>query len=416
MPQRPADTHRPASRRAAAAAAGLLAIGLLGTACNAQPDHHAAAKRQHHAQDAPAKSAADRPAPVTSAARVVRNVHAKGVHVDKVVKLTAEKGTFRTVTVREGKKHFAGGLSADKTTWTAKQRLEPGTTYTVHAVAVDKRGLKTTKNSTFRTEALTLDEQTYPSFSPVAGDTVGIGMPVIVRFDRPVTDKASIEKHLSVHSTSHQRGAWHWISDNEVHWRPATYWKPGTDVTVSADIDSIPAGNGIYGQLDRSETFHIGRSVVTKVNIATHHLRTYIDGKLARTIPVTTGKPGFTTRSGVKVIVEKFRHKRMDSETIGISHDSANGYDLNDVEYAMRLTYSGEFLHAAPWSVGSQGYANVSHGCTGMSTANAEWLYENSKVGDPVEFTGSDKPMTLTNGFGDWNESFAQYRQGSALS
>jgi lipoprotein-anchoring transpeptidase ErfK/SrfK len=352
---------------------------------------------------------------VTSAAKVVRNVHAKGVHVDKVVKLTAKQGTFRTVTVREGKKHFAGGLSADKTTWTAEQRLEPGTTYTVHAVAVDEHGLKTTKNSTFRTENLTLDEQTYPSFSPVAGDTVGIGMPVIVRFDRPVTDKAAIEKHLSVHSTSHQRGAWHWISDNEVHWRPATYWKPGTDVTVAADIDSVPAGNGIYGQLDRSETFHIGRSVVSKVNIDTDHMRTYIDGKLARTIPITTGKPGFTTRSGVKVIVEKFRHKRMDSETIGISHNSANGYDLDDVEYAMRLTYSGEFLHAAPWSVGSQGYANVSHGCTGMSTANAQWLYENSKVGDPVEFTGSDKPMTLTNGFGDWNESFEQYRQGSAL-
>jgi lipoprotein-anchoring transpeptidase ErfK/SrfK len=415
MPQRPADTPRPATRRAAAAAAGLLALGLLGTACNAQADHQAAAKQTHH-QNAPAKSVADRPGPVTSTAKVDRNVRDTGVHVDKVVKLTAEHGTFRTVTVQAGKKPFAGGLSADKTTWTAKQRLEPGTTYTVHAVAVDSRGLKTTKNSTFSTQKLTLDEQTYPSFSPVSGDTVGIGMPVIVRFDRPVTDKAAIEKHLSVSSTSHQNGAWHWISDNEVHWRPAHYWKPGSDVTVSADINSVPAGHGIYGQLNRSETFHIGRSVVSKVNIATDHMRTYIDGKLARTIPITTGKSGFTTRSGVKVIVEKLRHTRMDSETIGISHNSANGYDLSDVEYAMRLTYTGEFLHAAPWSVGSQGYANVSHGCTGMSTANAAWLYENSKVGDVVEYTGSNRPMTLTNGFGDWNESFAQYRQGSALS
>jgi lipoprotein-anchoring transpeptidase ErfK/SrfK len=415
MPHRPADTHRPATRRAAAAAAGLLAVGLLGTACNAQTDNPTAAKRAQ-GQDSPAKSAADRPAPVTSAARVARNVPATGVHVDKVVKLTAKQGTFRTVTVQAGKKPFAGELSADKSTWSAKQRLEPGTTYAVHAVAVDKRGLKTTKNSTFRTEDLSLDEQTYPSFSPIAGDTVGIGMPVIVRFDRPVADKAAIEKHLSVTSTSHQRGAWHWISDQEVHWRPMHYWKPGTDVTVSADINSVPAGDGIYGQLDRSETFHIGRSVVSKVNIATDHMRTYIDGKLARTIPVTTGKPGFTTRSGVKVIVEKFRHKRMDSETIGIPRNSANGYDLDDVEYAMRLTYTGEFVHAAPWSVSSQGYTNVSHGCTGMSTANAQWLYENSKIGDVVEFTGSDRPMTLTNGFGDWNESFAQYRSGSALS
>jgi lipoprotein-anchoring transpeptidase ErfK/SrfK len=231
-----------------------------------------------------------------------------------------------------------------------------------------------------------------------------------------VTNRASIEKNLHVVSQPAQKGTWHWISDTEVHWRPAHYWKPGSDVTVSADINSVPAGHGIYGQLNRSETFHIGRSVVSKVNIASDHMRIYIDGKLARTIPITTGKPGFTTRSGVKVIVEKLRHTHMDSETIGISHNSANGYDLSDVEYAMRLTYSGEFLHAAPWSVAYQGTANVSHGCTGMSTADAAWLYDNSKVGDVVEYTGSNRPMTLTNGFGDWNESFAQYRQGSALS
>ena len=106
----------------------------------------------------------------------------------------------------------------------------------------------------------------------------------------------------------------------------------------------------------------------------------------------------------------------MNSETIGIDPNIANGYDLDDVEYAMRITYSGEFLHAAPWSVGSQGYANVSHGCTGMSTANAEWLYNNSLVGDPVEFTGTDRYMTLDNGYGDWNLPFKEYKQGSALS
>ena len=127
-------------------------------------------------------------------------------------------------------------------------------------------------------------------------------------------------------------------------------------------------------------------------------------------------QPKFTTRSGIKVIVEKFRHKRMNSETIGIDPNSADGYDLDDVEYAMRVTYSGEFVHAAPWSVGSQGSSNVSHGCTGMSTSNAAWLYNISKVGDVVEYTGTDKPMTLTNGFGDWNEPFAQYSGSPQLT
>ncbi len=204
-------------------------------------------------------------------------------------------------------------------------------------------------------------------------------MPVIVRFDVPVSDKANIEKHLQVTNSSGQKGAWHWLNDSEVHWRPVHYWKPGTDVTVKADINSIPAGNGIYGQLSRTTKFHIGQSVISKVNMQTHRMKVFVNGKMARNIPITTGQPGFTTRSGIKVIVEKFRHKRMDSETIGIAHNDPQGYDLDDVEYAMRVTYSGEFVHAAPWSVGSQGYANVSHGCTGMSTANAGWLYSISK-------------------------------------
>jgi lipoprotein-anchoring transpeptidase ErfK/SrfK len=145
-------------------------------------------------------------------------------------------------------------------------------------------------------------------------------------------------------------------------------------------------------------------------------MRVFRDGKLIRTIPITTGEqPKFTTRSGVKVIVEKYRKKRMNSETVGIPVDSDDGYDLDNVEYAMRVTYSGEFLHAAPWSVGSQGRANVSHGCTGMSTANAGWLYNQTLIGDVVEYVGTSKPMTLTNGIGDWNVPFADYAEGSAL-
>jgi lipoprotein-anchoring transpeptidase ErfK/SrfK len=309
-----------------------------------------------------------------------------------------------------------GTLSQDKTTWSSTATLEPGRVYHARAVAVDQDGVKKTQTKTFRTQDLSLDQQTFPSFAPLGGQTVGVGMPVIVRFDVPVTDRAAIEKHLTVTNTSGQRGAWHWLSPSEVHWRPTTYWKPGTTVTVKADVNSVAAGNGIYGQVSRSETFKVGRSVISRVDARTHQMKTFINGKLAKTTPITTGKPGFVTRSGVKVIVEKFRHKRMNSETVGIARGSSEAYDLDDVEYAMRVTYSGEFLHAAPWSVGQQGYANVSHGCTGMSTANAAWLYNNSKPGDVVEYTGTGRPMTLDNGYGDWNEPFARYKQGSALS
>ncbi|MGZ6768240.1 MAG: L,D-transpeptidase [Nocardioidaceae bacterium] len=405
-------TSRLGARRAVLAVTGLLAISGAAAGCNADSNGRASA-----GGTAVAPSASSSPA--TSAASVTSNLPGKRpVPVDKVVTLHAQHGHLGNVAVRIGKgdQTLTGTLSADKRTWTSTQRLEPGVRYAVHAVAVDAQGLKAKKRQVFRTQDLTLDQQTYPSFAPLAGETVGVGMPVIVHFDVPVTDKAAIEKHLSVQTSPHQAGAWHWISGNEVHWRPAHYWKPGTDVTVNADINSIPAGNGIYGQLSRSSSFHVGDAIIAKVNIKAHQMRVFVNGKLERTIPISAGKPGFTTRSGIKVIVEKFRHKRMDARTINIKPGSPNYYNLSNVEYAQRVTYSGEFLHAAPWSVSEQGSSNVSHGCVGMSTANAAWFYHLTHGrGDVVAVTGSNRHMTLTNGYGDWNESFSQYAQGSAL-
>ncbi len=357
--------------------------------------------------------AVDTPDPVRVVTRVGPDRTA--VPVDRAVEVTATDGLLRSVKVSSPAGQLPGDLSPDGSSWTASERLEPGTTYTVRSVAERSDGKVKRSSSRFSTVDLTLDQQTYPSVAPLAGETVGVGMPVIVSFDVAVTDKASIEKHLKVTSTPRQKGAWHWMSDYEVHWRPATYWKAGTDVTVDADVNSVPAGRGVYGQESRQVSFHVGDAVISKVNAQTHQMQTFINGTLARTTPITTGKPGFTTRSGVKVIIEKFRTKRMNSETVGIAAGSAEAYDIDDVEYAMRVTYSGEFLHAAPWSVGSQGYANVSHGCTGMSTADAAWIYNISKRGDVVEYTGTDRPMTLDNGYGDWNLPFAAYAKGSAL-
>ncbi len=343
---------------------------------------------------------------------------AKNVGLERKVRLTVESGTFEAVQVT-GPKGAAikGKLSEDKTRWVSSSRFEADSRYLVTSTAVDAEGRENAYEARFKTRALSLDEQTYPSFVPVDGQTVGVGMPVIIRFDVPVSDQATFERHLEVVSQPAQAGAFHWVSDSEVHWRPRKYWQPGTDVTVTADIGGVPAGNGIYGQKDRTMKFHVGDAMVSKVDMNTHQMRVFRNGKQVRTIPITTGEqPKFTTRSGTKVIVEKFRHKRMNSETIGIDPESADGYDLDDVEYAMRVTYSGEFVHAAPWSVAQQGSSNVSHGCTGMSTSNAEWLYNNSRVGDVIEYGGTSRSTSLTNGFGDWNLSFADYRAGSALS
>ena len=358
------------------------------------------------------------PSATESSARITSSIpaDATGVKVNRSLRLNVSDGTFIEVHVTGKSGAMQGALSADKLSWQSTARLQPGETYNVRSSAVDAHGTNTVYRATFSTQALPLSKQAFPSFFPLPGATVGVGMPAIIRFDVPITDKASIEKHLHVTSQPAQPGAFHWVSDHEVHWRPQQYWQAGTKVTVVADIDSVPAGKGVFGQKSRTSTFTIGRSMVSKVDTRTDQMRVFRDGKLIRTIPITTGQqPDFTTRSGVKIIVEKSRRHDMNSETIGIDPNGPNGYNLKGVEFAMRLTYSGEFVHAAPWSVGSQGHANVSHGCTGMSTANAAWLYNQTLVGDVIEYTGTNKPMTLTNGIGDWNEPFTQYAEGSAL-
>lgn len=363
--------------------------------------------------DEPTPSASETPvAPLKLVSSVKKGAH--DVPVDQEVAVSATGGTIDSVAVTSSEGALEGELASDGASWTATDRLEPGTTYQVKTIASREDGSQVTRKSSFSTQDLTLDEQTYPSVAPLADETVGVGMPVIVTFDLPVQDKAAFEENMHVTSTPAQQGSWHWLSDTEAHWRPKAYWKPNTDVHVDVDVNSVDAGNGIYGQENRELDFHVGAAHIYKVSAVTHQMKVYSNGKLLRTIPITTGEqPEFTTRSGTKVIIEKFASKTMNSETVGIT--GADAYNIDNVQWAMRLTYSGEFIHAAPWSVGSQGYANVSHGCTGMSTENAGWLYAMSRRGDVVEYVGTDKPMTLDNGYGDWNESYKQYEKGSAL-
>lgn len=368
--------------------------------------------------DAPGSAKPDAE-PATPAAAMASSIAkgTSGVAVDTALTLDAEDGTFTAVSVTGSGEagQLVGELSSDGTTWSSTGRLEPGATYAVKADLVDAAGDAVVRRTGFSTQDLSLDDQTFASVAPLAGETVGVGMPVVVSFDVAVTDRASIEKHLSVQTTPEQPGTWRWVSDTEVHYRPKAYWQPGTQVSVDVDINSIPAGNGVYGQESRRIDFKVGDRHVYKVNAETHQMQVFSGDTLLRTIPITTGKEGFTTRSGTKVIMEKFASRRMNSETVGIPAGSADAYDIDDVQWAMRLTYSGEFLHAAPWSVGSQGVANVSHGCTGMSTANAKFLYDLSRRGDVVVYTGTDRPMTLDNGYGDWNESFTEAKKSSAL-
>jgi lipoprotein-anchoring transpeptidase ErfK/SrfK len=402
-------------RRARRTGVALIASTLLLAGCSGSTDETEQAAREPGAPQA--KPTVEETPEVT----VTDNVSRRNVAVDSQVEVQAENGTLTRVRVvggpKKNRQRVAGELNGDSTAWTATGELEPGRTYRIKTVAVDGEDRVLRETTRFRTDDLTLDEQTYPSIAPLQGETVGVGMPVIVTFDIPVTDRASIERHLDVETDSGGvRGAWHWYSDNEVHFRPRRFWEPGTEVTVDVDINSVDAGNGVYGQLDRTVSFEVGPKVVTKINTDRHVANVFINDRHARRIPISAGKPGFETRSGTKIIMEKFETKRMDAATTGISRNDPEYYNIADVKWAMRVTYSGEFIHGAPWSEGSQGDENVSHGCVGMSLEDAQWLFERSRRGDVVRVRGTDRTIEPGNGWTDWDVPFAEYRKGSALT
>jgi len=331
------------------------AIALTGCSGSSNPPGSAGAP-SHGTVGQPAPSTAPEttpeavlPATLTSSVKSA----ATGVAVDTPVSVTAANGTLKSVVFLDGDgKSLPGTFDKTRTTWTAAGFLDPGVHYTLRSTATNAEGKTTHSTRAFTTQDLTLDQQTYPNVTPLGGSVMGIGMPVIVTFDVPVTDRAEMQKYMSVTSTPAQAGSWHWVSSQEVHWRPRTYWQPGTHVHVDLDVNGVNAGNGIYGQLDRHIDFTIGRSVLIKANVSTDQMQVYVNGQLSRKIPITGGKPGgFQTRSGIKLISEKYLVKRMNSATVGIDPNGPEGYNIPDVRFAMRVTNSGEFLHAAPWSV-----------------------------------------------------------------
>jgi lipoprotein-anchoring transpeptidase ErfK/SrfK len=205
------------------------------------------------------------------------------------------------------------------------------------------------------------------------------------------------------------------VNSKQVNYRPKNYWPAGTKVSVDIAIQGVNAGGSVWGAASRKIDFAIGKSVITKIDVKKHTMAVTINGKLARTIPITAGKDGFTTRSGIKVIQEKFATKRMDARTVGIKPGDPEYYDIHDVKWAQRVTNSGEFIHGAPWSAGSQGSENVSHGCVGMSLKDGQWYFAQTLRGDPVIVTGTARKMEPGNGWTDWNQPWAAYKAASAL-
>ncbi|OIV37556.1 hypothetical protein BIV57_10555 [Mangrovactinospora gilvigrisea] len=311
---------------------------------------------------------------------------------------------------------LAGQLNNAGTVWTSTDGLAAGEQYTVKVAANRSDGSPAERTLRFRTGAAS--NLLRADISPSDGSTVGVGEPVVVGLSRPVKDAAArrtLESRLTVTSEPKATGSWYWVDDKTLHWRPTQYWPAHAKVTVAERLGGVKIADGVYGEPDRAVRFAIGDSMIATADGSSDTMTVRRNGNVIRTMPITMGKPGFRTRSGIKVVLEKDAFVQMKSSTVGIPAGSANSYDL-PVHWATRMTLSGEFVHAAPWSVGSQGAANVSHGCIGMSTGNAEWFFDAVKMGDVVKVvnSGGHEMEPFGNGYGDWNVSADDWKKGSA--
>ena len=307
---------------------------------------------------------------------------------------------------------LAGELEDDGRTWVSTGPLAPATRYKVVAEAVEDAGAPTRRRSTFTT--LRPRAELRAAVMPLDGETVGVGLPIGVWFSQPVADRAAVERRLQVTSSKPVTGAWRWFADNEVHYRPRSYWPSGSRVTLRARLAGTDAGRGVWGVADRTIRFRIGERRVSVVDVRAHRMKVVSGGRTLRVLPVSTGGERYPTTNGVHFVVEKTPVKLMDSSTVGIPRGSPGGY-YQRVAWSVRISNSGEFVHAAPWSTGSQGRANVSHGCVNLSTANAAWFYRLTRRGDVVEVRGSPKRPGASFGVADWNMSWRRWLAGSAL-
>ena len=363
----------------------------------------------------PAATAADA-APVDPPVVSLGADQAGTVPSDRPLEVTVANGTLSAVGVEDGQGQPApGDVTADGTAWRSSQPLVPQTAYTVRvsAIGTDQRPFE----QTLAVKSAAPSTVLHATLSPGDGDVVGIGMPAAVSFDRPVAkaDRGAVEARFTVSANPPTEGDWRWITPALVHWRPAAYWQPGTEVDVRSDLRGLKVGDA-WGADERAVHFRIGDAHVSTVDVATHQMTVTENGRVVRAIPVSAGRDRYPTANGVHLALEKFRMVTMDSATVGIPRDSPNGY-YRKVAWATRLSYGGTYVHAAPWSVGAQGERNVSHGCINVSPADAEWFYNFTRRGDVVDIVNSPAPPKLTDpGMADWNIPWDQWKAGDTAA
>ena len=377
---------------AAAAALVLLAAACSGSGHSTSQVRPAASAKPH----------------ATAAVPVVKITPANGARdadPSAGITVSATRGALKDVTVHTSGDPVSGRLSQGGRVWHSQWALDVSQTYTVTATASGGGSVTTTSmfrtlapGRTFTTEIIEGYHQTY-----------GVGMPIILYFSQPITDKAAVERALQITTSKPVVGAWYWddpcnMAATCAYFRPRYYWPAGTTISFTGHLNGVQGAPGMYGTHTLTQTFHIGASLIAIGNTATHRTQIYYNGKLRYDWPISSGRPGDNTPNGSYLTIEKENPVLM----------TGPGYSL-EVPWSVRFTFSGDYYHDAYWSVGEQGFENVSHGCVNLSPADAETYYKLAIPGDPVTIVGSPKAGAWDNGWTEWFLSWPQYLQGSAL-
>jgi lipoprotein-anchoring transpeptidase ErfK/SrfK len=335
----------------------------------------------------------------------------QGVMPGADVIVGAKHGKLRHVAVATSAGPVRGSLAANGR-WRSAEPLATGTSYTVTATAIGANQKKVTTSTTFQTftprrtfrATITAVGTNQNISSGISTGQYGVGIPITIMFSRPITNKAAVERAIQLSTSKPVVGAWSWQDDKTVIFRPRRYWPQYTKVTVDGNFDGVQAAPGVYGSQDAHLSLSIGPSLIVVSSTRTHYMKVYYKNRLFGRWPISTGRPGDDSPDGTYLTTFKNNPQLM----------TGPGYSL-EVPWSVDVTYSGVFIHDAYWSVGVQGFANVSHGCINTSPAHAETYYKMAEPGDPVTITGSPRAGTPGNGWTEWFLSWPQWLRGSAV-
>jgi lipoprotein-anchoring transpeptidase ErfK/SrfK len=386
------------------------AFALLATACSsghaqtpAQASASASANAAQASASASARAAADLKISPANGSR--------DADPSQGVTVTATQGKISDVTVTPSgsSSSVPGTLASTGQAWHSTWALGVSQSYTVTATETDSSGQKASTTSTFRT--LTPDQTFHAQIFEGLNQTYGVGMPIMLTFSQPITNRAAVERSLQVTTSTPVVGAWYWNDSEHLNFRPQDYWPANTTVSFHGHLTGVQGAKGVYGSADLSQTFAIGSSIIAVASTTTHRTQIYVNGKLTYNWPVSTGRADKPTPDGSYLSVEKANPVRM----IGGGPAGSAGYYNELVNWAVRFTFSGDYYHSAPWSVVNQGTSNVSHGCVNLPPEDAVTYYNMSVPGNPITVTASTAAGKWNDGWTDWFLSWKDYLKGSAL-